>query len=430
MARTVRVTRVCHTSATREGAFRWVENPRVDAEAVGRASHEATARRCEGRFVYVAVDQSSLSVTDHGHQKGLGRTRMHSANPQRGWQVMSALAVSADRQTLGLLGQSWWIRSEGRSPSYSQDRRPWEKRESSAWNRTIDQVQDVLSEDPANPRPWYQLDRGGDAWHVIHHAVEHDLWLTVRSAYNRHLDGTARRLWEDVGRQRVQGRTAVFLPKHAARRAGHRSERGRQLSLRFAQVTLQLTDFDRQRHPTVVYAVEARETRPPSGCPRLHWRLLTTVPVRTARDARRVVEGYSQRWKIEEFHQTWKSSGCRVERSQLRSPDALRRWATVLAAVATRIERLKRKSRAEPNLPASSELSRDEIDAAILLSETKKHRLGDDLTLQQAVTLIAQVGGYTGKSSGGPPGSQTLGRGLHDVQIAAFVMASKRKAKT
>ena len=32
-----RVTRVCRTSATREGAFRWVENPRVDAGAVARS---------------------------------------------------------------------------------------------------------------------------------------------------------------------------------------------------------------------------------------------------------------------------------------------------------------------------------------------------------------------------------------------------------
>ena len=35
----------------------------------------------------------------------------------------------------------------------------------------------------------------------------------------------------------------------------------------------------------------------------------------------------------------------------------------------------------------------------------------------QDVTLwIAQIGGYTGKSSGGPPGSITLARGLNDVR--------------
>ncbi|MCL2725021.1 MAG: hypothetical protein FWD69_11355 [Polyangiaceae bacterium] len=39
-------------------------------------------------------------------------------------------------------------------------------------------------------------------------------------------------------------------------------------------------------------------------------------------------------------------------------------------------------------------------------------------TMAQAVRWLADLGGYTGKSSGGPPESITLRRGLERVQMA------------
>ena len=41
------------------------------------------------------------------------------------------------------------------------------------------------------------------------------------------------------------------------------------------------------------------------------------------------------------------------------------------------------------------------------------------LTIGQAVTHIAEIGGYIGKSSGGPPGSTTIGRGFERIQLVA-----------
>ena len=138
---------------------------------------------------------------------------------------------------------------------------------------------------------------------------------------------------------------------------------------------------------------------------------------------------YTQRWRVEDFHRAWKSGACDVESSQLRSPGAFCRWATILAAVATRIEQLKHLSRTTPDVPAIDHLTRIEQDAAIVLSETRKFKPGDELTLRQAVELIAQAGGYTGKSSGGPPGTITLTRGMHDVQIAVAAMERLNKTR-
>ena len=73
------------------------------------------------------------------------------------------------------------------------------------------------------------------------------------------------------------------------------------------------------------------------------------------------------RWRIEEFHRTWKSGACNGEDTQLRSREAVIRWASMLAVVAVRIERLKRLSREEPTRSAADELSDIEIEVLLLL---------------------------------------------------------------
>jgi len=50
--------------------------------------------------------------------------------------------------------------------------------------------------------------------------------------------------------------------------------------------------------------------------------------------------------------------------------------------------------------------------------------------LAKATLWLAEIGGYTGKSSGGPPGSTTLARGLAQVQAAVRVLCGASHATT
>jgi hypothetical protein len=58
----------------------------------------------------------------------------------------------------------------------------------------------------------------------------------------------------------------------------------------------------------------------------------------------------------------------------------------------------------------------------LLLGHTK--RSAGEVTLGQAVSWIAELGGYTGAHSGGPPGTATIKRGLE--RIAPVALALKR----
>ena len=145
---------------------------------------------------------------------------------------------------------------------------------------------------------------------------------------------------------------------------------------------------------------------------------------------RKVVFGYTQRWRIEDFHRAWKSGVCNVEDNQLRARAHVVRWATVLAAVAIRAERLKHLSRERPTEPATLEFSALEIEALILLKRHYRKRtetITDDVPdLETATRWVAELGGYTGKSSGGPPGAITIRRGLEYLRPAAEALELSR----
>jgi hypothetical protein len=412
------VTGVLSGPAEREGAFRFVENPEVAAGALADSSHMATVRRCREPITIVAVDQTTLSVTDSMSRKGFGPCggRFDDQTNKRGVEVMSALAVSPNGATLGLLAQSWLRRSDKRSPPYHQDDRPLQERESDLWLQAIEQAQSRFDEAGSNSRPWFQLDRGGDCWRVFDFADHHDVWLTVRSTHDRRLWDSHLTLHKRMAVAPCRGTLRVFVPARRPPAQNPRPARIAQLQIRYEPVVTELTDEAGNKIPVELTAVHVSEQG--RHADRIRWCLLTTHPVKTFADAKLVVFAYAQRWRIEDFHRAWKSGACDVESSQLRSPGAFCRWATILAAVATRIEQLKHLLRTMPDVPAIDHLSRLEQDAAIVLSYTRKFKPGDDLTLGQVIILIAQAGGYTGKSSGGPPGTITLTRGMDRVQAA------------
>jgi len=400
---------------------------------MAEGSHLATMERLvQDEDFVVAVDQTGLSVTDHGWSKGFGPAGHHTASQHaRGLQVMSGLAVKSDGSVLGLCAQSWWQRKDELAPDWHDDDREVRDRESSLWHDVLDQTQRVAMRAGVTGTPWFQMDRGADSYHLLRRAHDEGLRVTIRSAYDRALSGGEKRMREVVSQSKVLGGVRHYLDAAAAKRAGHSAQRSRNLSVRAMPLSLRLTQWRPRRELTSasIWVVHVREKNPPKNAERIEWYLQTTYPIETRADAMKVVEMYRLRWRIEEFHKTWKSGACQMSTSQLRSPANFKRWATIQAAVASRIERFKHVSRNSPDTPASEIASRSEIDAAILLTPKCRWQPGADLTAAEFVGLVANLGGYTGKSSGGPPGSIVLRRGFEDVELSArtIEMMAERK---
>jgi hypothetical protein len=224
-------------------------------------------------------------------------------------------------------------------------------------------------------------------------------------------------LWETMKNQPVRGRYEVDLTDS---RIGKRVV----MEVRSARITLELPcqRSNRQRVPVEIGVVFTREEGDFDDP--LEWMLLTTNTVETFEDACCVLFGYTQRWRIEEFHKAWKTGACRVEDSQLRQADHLTRWAVILASVAVRLLRMTYLARTLPDAPASTEFTQTEITAVKVLVGAGV--LGSSTTIRQMVLWIAQLGGHV-RTPSTAPGFLVLARGLSRIQSAVDLLTAMEK---
>jgi hypothetical protein len=427
------VTGACRTSACREGGFRWVENTAVCPRKVMAATARATARRCKDTVAIVPVDATSLRLTDETGRRGLGAVGSWKQGA-RGVHVMSALVLTRDGAPLGLGSQSYWVREQRSKRPEKGLSKDVENRETRFWLRALEQTSATLAEGAPGCIPWFQLDRGGDCGPVLADAHDNGRWLTVRATHDRCVESPHKKLLATLEktkvllsyRMTVTAKSRVRKRRREGKRVLHwvtrRQARIARLTVRTATVSLRIG-----RRALLFNAVLVRE-KDRTKDDRIEWLLLTTHPVRNRAQALKVVQAYSYRWRIEEFHRTWKRGLCRVEDTQLRSRDAVIKWATILAAVAARALRLTYLAREQPDVLAQTEFTKRELQAIVLLREPKDATLANisELTLSQVIRWVADLGGYTGPWNG-PPGPTVVARGLRDVLPAAKVL--RRAAK-
>lgn len=447
-----RVLDVYRTSAERQGAYDFLENSEIKSEAMVDGIGLAIAGDSQAHpYVLVSVDGGSLNIVDRENAKGFGIVGNVSQSG-RGLKVVTAYALQPDGTPVGVLDQQWWLRGAvNKDPSWRR-RRTTEQKETRYFNQAIEQSAQRLAARAPGTRAWFLLDRESDrraTLELVRGMNEH--WFTIRANHSRRILSRTersgplnhRRIFRNARRRRfiddalrdanVKGRLQLDVPA----RPGRQSRRA-VLSVRVVAPHVWLYTQKGPASAAQMTLVEARETRTtPHGEEPLHWRLWTNYPVKNFDDAKLVIETYAKRWRIEDFHKTWKSGACNVETCQLRSAEAAIKWATLMASVAARIERLKHRSRTEASLPASAELSEYEIKALLFFKRQYKKKtesIPDEMpTLAQAVTWLAEIGGYMGpRVAGGPPGSITIRRGLEHIQPGALIfegLAAEEKKK-
>jgi hypothetical protein len=425
-----RLSEVFRSAAELQAAYDFVEGaipPDDLVAAFARASLRVVA---SDPFVYVPVDGTSLSLTDRKKTKDFGSIGKR-AFPTRGLKIMDAIAVDHLGTPVGLLDLVGWARGPKASES-RWIRRQAKETETHRWVNAIERVCSHMQEMGIECRPWFLMDREADSTEVFDALARTGAHFTLRANQNRLVrlrNGGQRLLRTELRRRPVVGRHRLEVLAGA-----HRTARVVSLDVRFGEVVLDLPlAGTRQRRPQPVRAVWVRERHPPRDEPPIDWLLLTDRSIATYVDAIAIVESYCHRWRIEDFHRSWKRGGCNVEDTQLRASDHVLRWATMLAAVAMRLERLKHLARSQPDVPASIDLSPIEIQALRAEAERIKKRtetIPEKLTIAEAVHWIARMGGYQGKPTS-QPGAITLGRGLERFLVWAdgFAFAMKLAKK-
>jgi hypothetical protein len=419
------LTHVCRTDAERQGGYGLLANPAVTATALGAAHYDATARRAAAHAaVLVPLDDSSLTITDRARAKGLGALGS-GVRAVRGVKVLHALAVPLDGATLGLLAQTYWTRD---APA-TRDRhhRPLAAKESRHWADVAAAAAARRAAHAPGTHAWFQKDAGADSAELLLRDLAAERLMTVRAVHDRRVVHPA---VAHVRAALAAAPVACTYDLAVPARKG-RAARTATIAVRHAAVTLRLWQrYDRRLWAAPVWVVWAHEVgTTPAGERPIDWLLYTSYPVEDAGDAALVLRAYALRWRLEEFHFTWKSGACDATATELRTLPRIVKWATLLAAVASRELQLRDASRAPPDVAASTRFDVWELRAIVALRAPRVVPDVATLTLEQAVRWVADIGGYTGRSSGGPPGVVVIGRGLIEVVAAAkalrFAAANK-----
>jgi hypothetical protein len=429
-----RIAEVFPDAADAEAAYDWMNCPRVHTHDVIDAMGVAAARRATGAlWLWAATDGTALSLTRTAQRRATGPVGTR-AQKGRGLKLMDTVLLDAVGAPLGLIDLQVWARPNRRPAPHK--RRPVTQKETRYWLAARAATRARLRADAPDARVCFLHDRDGDNWPVLCDMLGHDAAnevTIVRASWDRRAwpghDADAAtaaaltHLRALLAAQPVATTHAIEVPTTPTRRA-----RPARLEVRFAAVTLDLLCVPGGGHrPAAVWAVWAREaaaTTPPGEAP-LEWLLLTTYPVATAADACFVLDGYTFRWRGEDFHAVLKDGVLHAEQMAVETRAALEHWTCVLCAVAMRVLRITHLARTAPDTPAAVELDADELRAVRDLRAVRGRPTPDPLTMGELVFILAALGGSV-RSRRYWPGPRVVRRGLERVMAAADVYRGQR----
>ena len=411
------ITQACGSHAKAKAAYRFFENRRVSMDEVLGAHRESTIERAKSCNVVLAVqDTTTVDYTGHRGMEGLGPTGNKKCGAI-GLLVHDTMAFAVDGTPLGLVDVQCWAR-DPQDKGRRKDRLPIEQKESIKWlksYRAVCEIQKVCT-----GTVFVSVgDRESDIYELFLEAAKNPDGpkLLVRCARSRNRKTETDFLWEEMAKKPIGGMQVVRIP-----RRGCELEREAKLEVRYAPVTLKSPD--RKNYPPVkVWMVYAREI----DCPKsvkssLEWMLLTTAEVNTLEDASERLAWYAKRWGVEIYHRTLKS-GCRIEDRWFDSTDSLERCLAIDMVVAWRIYHLTKLGREVPDHPCTIFFQEAEWKALYILVNKTTNLPAKELTMREAVWMLARLGGFLGRKRDGQPGATVLWRGIQRLEagVAMYV---------
>lgn len=415
------------SKAKLKAAYRFLENDFVQSESILLGHFVATMVRLEREpVVLVPSDTTSFNFSHLPRTQGLGPIGPKGFTNQRGLWLHSTQAFTPQGLPLGLIAAQCWSREGKATDRRHHTQKPLEEKESVRWRDSWEACQEVRRYMPAAMRLVNIDDMEGDIYEVFAAVLAQPApraELLVRSQFNRKLEQKDQRLWDHLARQPLAGTLKVQVPRHEQEPA-----RLATLQIRFGPVLLEAPAHKRRQPPLQLWAVEAREEHLPKGAKPIVWRLLSTLPVTTAKEAMEKVRWYSVRWGIEVFHKIVKSV-CRAEAHQMETARRLERLLMIKLVVAWRTQVLTQVGRHYPELPATDYFTPSEWQVLYSYIHPQQRLPTRAPSLGQMTEWIGRLGGFVKNRANPYPGAITLGRGLARLSDMAAIW-SIQHAKT
>ena len=413
------IPKACGSWAEVMGAYRLLSNDQVTPDDLQTPHRELARKACAELPVVLAV--SDITYLDFTGRTGISGLGCIGHGVGRGLKQYTTLAVTPEGSVLGVLWQRW-IRQDRVPKNETRRQRHARWCVSDIWSEGAEAVGSI-----EGCRVIHVADREADVFVFMDTCFKVGAGFLVRAGQDRRLAGEDERLWEHVATQKVMDRFEVPVSRHQSwYRNEQRVARTAKVSLRVAQVRIPPPQGHQRERiknaPThAVYAVHVLEEHPPKGeqIVPLEWMLLTSEKVESAADARRIVQWYTRRWVIEEFHRAEKE-GCRLEATQLDAAEDIERLAAITAVSAVRL--LQLRDAADPKSPQADNprALRGTVDKQILRVVSILTGIAQSkLTPHLLLTAIAKRGGWLGRKNDPRPGWKCIWRGWHDITLMA-----------
>lgn len=413
------IPEACGSKAATMGAYRFFNNEKVSMDVLLTAHTEATIERIRQHKVVLAPqDTSILNYTAHPDTQGLGPIN-HSHDTMVGLILHDTLAFSEDGTPLGVLDAQCWARDpEDIGKKHRRGKEPIERKESVKWLRSFQKVGEVQKLCPDTMLVSIG-DRESDIYELFLEASQdaEGPKLLVRAEKTRQRKTEQGQLWDVMAQQKVAGSIQVHIPHSGSRKA-----RDTWIDIRFSQVKLKAPRRLSSSPDIDIWAVYAVEPEQQEAKSPIEWMLLTTVAVQNFEDAKQRVEWYSGRWGIEVYHRTLKS-GCRIKDRQLHSANRIEACLGIDMVVAWRIYHLTMLGRETPDVPCTVFFKDIEWKALCCYANKTADPPPQPPSLQEAIFMLAGIGGFMGRKSDGNPGTQTIWRGLLRLDTATEMYA-------
>jgi hypothetical protein len=369
-----------------KGYYRFLNNQREDLnlESLLQSHRTQTIRRmARESTVLIVQDTTELNFSTRSACEGLGQLGSNQTGAQsRGLDLHSCLAVGGQSGLpLGVL------RLHGYAPESAQGKdpaRPIQEKESYRWLEAYTDACRIAALIPET-RVINVTDREGDMFELFDRRrcqPGRKAELLVRAQYDRCLEGSDRKLFEELAAAPRAKTVSIPVPRqreHAAKPSDPGrpalAARAAEVEVRFKEVTLSAPQAPQTRHkqPIKLWAVYLVEKHPPQGAAAVHWLLLTSMPVLSVKQALKCVRWYCRRWRIEEWHRVMKS-GCNILDHQNHTAEVLLRAIALDAVIAWRIMLLALLGREVPELPAGTLFDPCEREILGLLTQKKDSR--------------------------------------------------------
>ena len=391
-----------------KATYEFFKNEDIKLAALHEAIADYGGKQIRQDKLLVIHDTSTISYNDL-QAEGLGYIDNAAG---KGIFCHSSIAATTTGIPLALLNQNIWSREQSQlGKSAMRKQKPFDEKESYKWYQGIESVNNLLNKKIVKI---HVGDREADIYELFFNEPDKQSELLIRARHNRKTSAGSP-LWQHISKQQAVAEQELIIPDRTGKR-----KRKVKVQIRYKEVEILCPAHKKGTvfKSVVLTAIEIKENG--NSKDGIHWKLLTTLPVNNAAEAKQCMRWYIYRWLIERFHYVLKS-GCGIETLQLKKASSLMKAIAVYSLAAFSIMQLTYQSRETPEVSCEVVLTKQQWETLYIL----KHKINalpeKPPTLQEATKWIAQMGGYLARKSDGPPGLKTMWLGYEVLlQAVAF----------